>query len=580
MSYDPPAGLTTARSYACFLKLGPFLGITTYTWCIGVRQVSVFSAGVLPTGGVTLGVPADPAPITFLEPPSGSANLSYQWYYKDGLSIPQSDVNETEWTKITNAGTSKSYDPPGPLNYSRTYACKVSPAGLNTCGAQHWAKPTFGVKVSGMTNVGEIEHDDVTICHGGDPARIAQLSVPTSNVSFTYQWYSYNGRMPIVGGSMTENGVRVEWVPIPGATAATYDPPAGLTSTRSYGCKLVPTAGSHEWMDGSKVVNVLAPFSLGTLTGTQSIPPAGTPSRVSLSTTGSPGSFTYTWYYKEGLVAAPTGSSTAGWTRAESRGVEFIDPPALAISRTYACFMTPSGTLTCGAAGWATGAAQITVTDPVNRGQLASLNQVDNQVVCNSSADGSPITFSTAPSGAPSFSYQWYSQSAIVPAPTGSSIAGWTAEPGATAATFDPPAGRTTSRTYACFVIPSAGTAGWAAGRRVVQVLAPLAPAVVTSGDQTLVGPADPATITLSSQAVGSSFFFYQWYFKDGIAAAPTGSSTAGWTAINGATQTSFDPPAGLSASRTFACFHTPSGTPLCGSGGWATGVRKVTVTR
>ena len=310
-------------------------------------------------------------------------------------------------------------------------------------------------------------------------------------------------------------------------------------------------------------------------TGTQALLAGGTPSIIARSNPIGSDGFTASWYCHEGIIAAPTNSNTTGWTLVPSAITNTLAAPALVNSRTYASFVVPGGNPTCGTAGWSTGAAQITVTSTVLLGRTAALNQVDGQVFCNTSGDGSLITFSTAPSGAPGLSYQWYSQQAIVAAPTGNSTAGWTAEPGAKGDKFDPPA----SRTYVCFVIPSQGTAGWATGRRVVQVLVPLAPAVIASGNQTAISPVNPANIILTPQAAGSSFFTYQWYSQNAIVAAPTGTSTAGWTAIAGATQTNYDPPTGLGFSRSYACFYTPSGAPMCGTSGWATGVRQITIT-
>jgi len=214
------------------------------------------------------------------------------------------------------------------------------------------------------------------------------------------------------------------WIVIPAATGATYDPPAGHAATRTYACRLVPVLGESEWVFGSHVVFVDPPFERGTVTPkTQLISQGSTPSPLNIpdATPGMPKT-SFEWFFKEGLIPAPTGTSTAGWT---SSGVKHPDlvPPALGGSRSYACFVTPIAPF-CGTAAWAKGNTQITVVQPFSLGQLAAINQVDNQVVCNSTGDGSVITFGTAPTGAPSFSYQWYSQTAVVPAPTGNATAG------------------------------------------------------------------------------------------------------------------------------------------------------------
>lgn len=96
----------------------------------------------------------------------------------------------------------------------------------------------------------------------------------------------------------------------------------------------------------------------------------------------------------------------------------------------------------------------------------------------------------------------------------------------------------------------------------------------LVNGKETLCSPADPSPIGFSVLPIFSSI--YQWYYQNGIITPPTGLSTSGWISIGGATGTSYDPPAGLTASRTYACFVTKKGywgsnTPT----GWAAGARQ-----
>lgn len=104
----------------------------------------------------------------------------------------------------------------------------------------------------------------------------------------------------------------------------------------------------------------------------------------------------------------------------------------------------------------------------------------------------------------------------------------------------------------------------------------------VASGDQTICYGDDPSNITFSvapSGGAAGGSFDYQWYYKNGVAdPCPTGTSTSGWTLIGGATGNSYDPPSGLTTSRTYAVTVDPTGTPDCGPATWATSCRKVTV--
>jgi hypothetical protein len=104
----------------------------------------------------------------------------------------------------------------------------------------------------------------------------------------------------------------------------------------------------------------------------------------------------------------------------------------------------------------------------------------------------------------------------------------------------------------------------------------------LSTANENLCSPANPGNITFSTLPSGS--VYYNWYYKDGLVAQPTGTKTTGWTPIANnhpitglPTMTSYDPPSGLISSRTYACFVT---SRLIGSPpkGWAYGVRYVKV--
>lgn len=155
---------------------------------------------------------------------------------------------------------------------------------------------------------------------------------------------------------------------------------------------------------------------------------------------------------------------------------------------------------------------------------------------------------------------------------------------GATTNSYDPPSGLTASRTYAVMVdatgSPDCGVATWATNCRKITILSSVNYGTLTNGDQSFcAGSNDPASIAFSTApSGGSGTFTYQWYYQDGLPACPTGTNTAGWTLIGGATTNTYDPPTGLTASRTYAVFVDATGSPDCGVGSWASGCRKITV--
>ena len=110
----------------------------------------------------------------------------------------------------------------------------------------------------------------------------------------------------------------------------------------------------------------------------------------------------------------------------------------------------------------------------------------------------------------------------------------------------------------------------------------PVNSGTIASGNQTICNGGNPSNITFSiapsGGAVGGSFN-YQWYYQNGLAnPCPSGTSTTGWTLISGATGNSYDPPSGLTTSRTYAVTVDPTGTPDCGVATWANSCRKITV--
>lgn len=204
----------------------------------------------------------------------------------------------------------------------------------------------------------------------------------------------------------------------------------------------------------------------------------------------------------------------------------------------------------------------ITVAAPVAGGTIAS-----NQTVCYG---GDPVAFTNSASasgGVGGFTYQWESQT--------NCAGGFGPIGGATSATYDVPAGITQTTCYRRVATNTCGTAN--SNTITVTVLPQINYGTVTGGGGTFCGTADPSAMSVSPSG-GTGTFSYQWYYQDGTVACPVGTSTSGWTAISGATAATYDPPAGLTNTRTYAVLVDPTGSPDCSVGTWATGCVTVTV--
>ena len=537
LSYDPPSGLTASRTYACRVTNG----ISTI-WASGVRQIRVLPVlvfGTLASGNQTFNGSGDPAAISLSTTASGGlGTFSYQWYSASGIvAQPTGTTIPTGWAAISGA-TSASYDPPV-ISASKSYALRVNP-GILECSNPTWAS---GIRQVTIIFPGIIASGNQSLCSPGDPASIAFSTAAMSGS--TFQWYYQDGIIAAPANTAALTG----WTSIAGATAVSYDPPAGLITSRTFACRVNNPAIS-QWATGVRQITI-NPLPEGfeiSEAGWRCGPgPVTITGQSDLISTG-----IYEWYTAEtgGLLISTGNPFTFNFTSSNTVWMSVISNEGCTskVRKPYS----------------------VLVFSLSDFGVLSSGNQS-----LISPCDPSLITFSSNPPTlfAPtSAGYQWYYKDGIVTQPSGSSTTGWTLIPGAIEISYDPPAGLTSSRTYACLVNRAVcGDIGWASGIRQVTVT-PFSSGNLASANQILCNPADPASIAFSTAATAGSA--YQWYFQNGIIAAPANTAAlTGWTSIAGASAATYDPPTGLTASRTYACRVT-NGT----NSQWASGVRQITV--
>jgi hypothetical protein len=371
----------------------------------------------------------------------------------------------------------------------------------------------------------------------------------------------------------------------PAATIVTPASPTTQITGMTIGSYVFRWVITNGLCKDSSTVNVVinTAVNYGTLaSGDQTLCYDADPSNITFSPlpSGGSGSFSFQWYFQDGIVNCPSGTNTSGWTLIDGATGNSYDPPAgLTGSRTYAVTVDPTGDPDCGPATWATSCRKVTVYPLFNAGTLAS----GDETICYN-GDPAAIDFSQIPSGAAgTFSYLWYYRDGIVACPTGTDNSGWTLISGATSSSYDPPTGLTGSRTYAVMVdptgAPDCGIPTWAAGCRQVTVYQNVITGTLSIGDESICYNGDPAQITFSAlPSGGAGSFSYQWYYRNGIVECPSGTDNSGWTAIDNAISDNYDPPAGLTQSRTYAVMVDATGLPDCGTATWATSCRKVTV--
>ncbi|MDB5229164.1 MAG: hypothetical protein JWN78_3357, partial [Bacteroidota bacterium] len=158
---------------------------------------------------------------------------------------------------------------------------------------------TNTVTVLQTLNKGIVNNTGQTICDGGDPSSFGFSTGPVgAKGTYNYQWYYQDGDVSPTAGTSAIGS----WNIIAGATGATYDPPSGLTTTRSYVVQVDATGSpdcdaptNYQWATGRWLVTVIPDPVLSDI-GDQTICTGGT---ATLTTTASGGisPFTYIWQY-------------------------------------------------------------------------------------------------------------------------------------------------------------------------------------------------------------------------------------------------------------------------------------------
>ncbi len=239
------------------------------------------------------------------------------------------------------SGSTFSVSPTSTTNYYVSYK-----GGCNTTSCA-----STSVNVS-PTSVGGTVAGSATVCTGTNTTTLT-LSGHTGTIT---RWESSLDNFATAGTSI--------------ANTTTTLTATNLIATTTY--RAVVTSGSCAAANSATAIVTVSPaVNYGTVaSGNQTICNGATPSSMSVSGAVGSGSFTYQWYSQSGIVTAPTGSSTAGWTSLGTTGgantATYTPASGISSSTTYACLVTPGGSPTCGTATWATSARQVTVSAPLS----------------------------------------------------------------------------------------------------------------------------------------------------------------------------------------------------------------------
>ncbi|NTW31246.1 MAG: hypothetical protein HGB12_01200 [Bacteroidetes bacterium] len=152
----------------------------------------------------------------------------------------------------------------------------------------------------------------------------------------------------------------------------------GLTAGTTYRvhvCEYNGSGGSEKYLTSAATDNpknqATTTISYGAVgSGNQTVSSGATPSSMGVTGATGSGSFSYQWYSQNGIVSCPSGSTIGAWTTlGSSNGANtatYSPASGITASTSYACFVTPGGSPTCGTATWASSCRLVTVTTPAN----------------------------------------------------------------------------------------------------------------------------------------------------------------------------------------------------------------------
>jgi hypothetical protein len=339
-------------------------------------------------------------PAAFTEPnlATGTGALTYIWQSAPPGASPS-------WTTISGA-TSATYDVPTGLAASTQYQ-RIAISTLN------------GVACQATSNAATISINNVTagviagaqtVCNAGDPTAFTESS-PASGTALSYQWQS------------APPGASPVWSDISGATSSSYDIPAGLTTSTQYRRIVTSTLnGVACQAQGNALTISVNNVTAGIIAGAQTICAGADPTAFTVTTPASGSTLTYQWQ---------SGSDGINYSNISLATSSTYDPPAGITNTTYyrRIAISTLNSVPCSA-----NSNDIIVTvNSVTPGVISG-----SQSVCPLS-DPAAFTETTAATGT-ALTYQWQSS------PDGTTA--WTNITGATLATYDPPAGITTTTYY------------------------------------------------------------------------------------------------------------------------------------
>jgi hypothetical protein len=274
--------------------------------------------------------------------------------------------------------------------------------------------------------------------------------------------------------------------------------------------------------------------SAGSIGSDQTICRGGDPAAFTSVDGSGAGTITYQWQ------SSTTNCSTGFTNISGANSATYDAPPGLLITTYYHRIDTSrvNGVVCTNTSNCVT----VTVNN-VNAGSISG-----SQTICKG---GDPVVFgSVAATGTGTVSYQWQSS-------TTSCTAGFSNISGAVSETYDVPPGLATTTYYHRIATSTLNGAGCSDTTNCVTVTVNNVSAGSVAGGGPVCSGGDPAAFTSSTGATGTGTVTYQWQ-------SSTTSCSAGFSNITGATNDTYDVPAGIT---TTTYYHRIATSTLNGAG-------------
>ncbi|NVO84530.1 T9SS type B sorting domain-containing protein [Hymenobacter terrestris] len=417
----------------------------------------------------TVCVGTAPAPLTSTAAPTGgTGSFAFQW---------ESSLDNATWTAVAN-GTGETYAP-GPLTVTTSFRRQLSSGPCDSI-----ASNVVTVTVTPALTAGTIAASQ-DLCAGAVPALLTSPTAATGgNGPITYQWES--------------SGDNVTWVPITGATNATYQPVA-LTVTTSFRRRASSGAGCAPAVSNAVTITVAPAVVAGTIAADQTLCQGATPARLTSTgdATGGLGTLTYQWEFStDNTTWTPVnGATSADYAPGPLTVTTFFRRQAL----TAACAPVLSNVVT------------LTVLPELLAGSIAA-----DQDICAGTAPAPLSSAGPASGGTGTFAYQWESSL---------NNSTWTAVGGATGPTYQP-ATLSATTYFRRRVTSGTGTCSTQVSNVVTIRVLPSVTPTVTVATLPASCPGTPLTFTAVATDAGTTPA-YQWFVNDiPVASGPTFTSS------------------------------------------------------